>query len=133
MSNAFLYPVYPALSVPLKSKPNKFAFADVDSYAAANVLSAPVNLGFHGAIPSSPPWKGTENFNWSEVGPAANVASIDALKAPVHNPELACPVWLSKLNAPAPLASVIFVKGFNQFLLSVLLSSNFHPKCPFVL
>ena len=75
--------------VELKLNPNKFVPA---VYAAANELSPPVNLGVCGAIPSSPPWKGTVNLSWFAVGPLCAVVSNDALRAPVHNPESECPV-----------------------------------------
>ena len=78
--------MYPALSVPLKLKPYKLV--PWVYWVVSNVLSAPVNLTVHGAIPSSPPWKGTENCNWFGAGPDAPVTSTDLLNEPDHRLEL---------------------------------------------
>ena len=89
------------------------------------MLSAPVNLTVHGAIPSSPPWKGTENLSWLAVGPVAPVTSIEALNeaefAPTgaHKPELSCPKCSSTLKLPATFDSGnVYGRGFIQLLLS---------------
>ena len=86
ISNAFLYPIYPDLSVPSKLKPYKLV--PWVYWVSSNWLSAPVNLTVHGAIPSVPPWKGIENLSWFDVGPLAPVTSIEALNEPDHALEL---------------------------------------------
>ena len=81
MSNAFLYPLYPALFVPSKLNP----------YKLVAVINLPVCFTVYGAIPSSPPWKGTENLSCEFVGPFTPVTSIEALNEPDHKLELGCP------------------------------------------
>ena len=48
------------------------------------------NLTISGLKPSSPPWKGTVNFNWLAVGPVVPSVDIEALNEPVHKLELLC-------------------------------------------
>ena len=94
------------------------------------MLSFPINLTLWVGIPSVPPWNGTENFNWSAVGPFTPVVSKVAPNEPENKLELGWPEWFSTLNAPAILFSSIDGNGFRKFLLSYDLSSNCHPKNP---
>ena len=133
ISIAFLNPLYPAFAVVLKSNPNKLVLLE---YADASWLSAPVNTGVHGAIPSLPPWKGTENFNCVFLGPFSPVTSIDALNdfgvnapaSPAHKLELVCPKQLSTLNLPDIFDWAESGKGRIQLALSSSFSGNLHPK-----
>jgi len=89
MSIAFLYPKYPASVGEFISKPYKLSPV---VYEPANVVSFPINLTISGLKPSSPPWKGTVNFNWLAVGPVDPSVDIEALNEPVHKLELAWPL-----------------------------------------
>ena len=132
ISNAFLYPVYPAAVVELTSNPNTLV---PFSYSLANVLSVPVNITVWGAIPSSPPWKGTVNLSCAFVGPLAPVVSNDLLNEPVHKLELGWPKKLSTLKSPAMLFCSVGTLGIGpkKLSLSLSFSLNLNPKNPFVL
>ena len=88
-----------------------------------------MNLTVHGAIPSSPPWKGTVNLSWLAVGPPTPVTLIEALNEPGHKLELACPKASSVLKSPVTFNSgLVYGNGLIQLLLSWSFSLNLHPK-----
>ena len=123
ISNAFLYPVYPAALVELKSNPYKLVF----------VIYSPICFTTCGPIPSSPPWKGIVNLTSLAVGPVVPVVSnealndfgVDAPASPAHKLELVCPKQLSTLNTATKTNLATYLEQYRMLTDAINIKNAF--------